>query len=175
MSNRAYLSLGSNIGDREQWIIDAVRELNKVPGIDVEKVSSIYETVPVGYTEQDLFLNIAIGVTTTLSAHELLTTCLAIEEKLGRVREFRWGPRKIDLDILLYNKENIEMKDLEVPHPRMAERAFVLVPLLEIAQDIELPGTGMNIAGILKRLPDKEGVHLWKRISGAGASALLES
>ncbi|MBD8005927.1 2-amino-4-hydroxy-6-hydroxymethyldihydropteridine diphosphokinase [Bacillus norwichensis] len=175
MNNLAFLSLGSNIGDREKWLKAAIRELKQTKGIEIEKVSSIYETDPVGYTDQDLFLNIAVKITTSLSAYELLTRCLQIEERLGRVRKFRNGPRKIDLDILLYNNENIEMEDLQIPHPRMTERAFVLVPLLEIDGKVKLPEQNVSLVDVLNEIPDKEGVRLWKQINGEGGSGLFES
>ena len=117
----------------------------------------------------------AVKVSTTLSAVELLDLCLSIEKELGRIREFRWGPRIIDLDILLYNKENIEMEKLQVPHPRMVERAFVLIPLLEIDRSLVLPISYAPLVEVLDEIPDKEGVRLWKQINGEDASALFES
>lgn len=175
MNNIAYLSLGSNIGDRENWLKEAVRELEQTSRIRVEKVSSIYETDPVGFTEQAPFLNMAVKVSTSLTARELLDRCLEIEEEMGRVREIRWGPRKIDLDILLYNNENIEMEDLRIPHPRMTERAFVLVPLLEIDGKVRLPKQSVSLGEVLSEIPDKEGVRLWKQINGEGGSELFGS
>ena len=100
--------------------------------LSVEELSSIYETDPVGYTNQACFLNAVIKITTSLKSEELLQTCLFIESQLGRKREIRWGPRTLDLDILLYNQENIETESLIVPHPRMQERAFVIIPLMEL-------------------------------------------
>ena len=131
--NVAYLSLGSNIGDRLHHLKESVRALHVSNGTTVTSISSIYETVPVGYTNQADFLNLVIRVETDLTAHELLVLCQSIEQELGRVREVKWGPRTVDLDILLYNNDNIETENLVVPHPRMHERAFVLIPLLEIA------------------------------------------
>ncbi|MBM7716671.1 2-amino-4-hydroxy-6-hydroxymethyldihydropteridine diphosphokinase [Siminovitchia sp. FSL H7-0308] len=175
MDNIAYLSLGSNIGEREKFLLDAVRELKNTEGICVKQVSSIYETDPVGYTDQAPFLNMAVKIATSLSPEELLSKCLFIEKTLGRVRKYKWGPRKIDLDILLYNTENIEMEVLQIPHPRMTERAFVLVPLLEIDGTLELPNNDVSLAKRLDEIPDKEGVRLWKQINGEGASALFEN
>ena len=175
MINIAYLSIGSNIGDRERWLKQAIMELERTDGLQVEKISSIYETDPVGFAEQDTFLNMAVKVRTSLSAHELLIRCLQIEKQLGRVREFRLGPRKIDLDILLYNNENIEMEDLQIPHPRMTERAFVLVPLLEIDGKVRHPQQNVSLVEVLSGIPDKEGVRLWKQINGEGGSVLFES
>ncbi|MBS4179708.1 2-amino-4-hydroxy-6-hydroxymethyldihydropteridine diphosphokinase [Lederbergia citrea] len=173
--NSAYLSLGSNMGDRQECLRLAIQELEKNPDVKIAALSSIYETDPVGYTDQANFLNMAVKVSTTLSALQLLELCLRVEQDLGRIREFRWGPRIIDLDILLYNKENIEMETLQVPHPRMTERAFVLIPLLEIDRSLVLPKTYTPLVEVLDEIPDKEGVRLWKQINGEDASALFES
>lgn len=159
--NIAYISIGSNIGDRLHHLTEAVRELHSHEKVEVTKVSSIYETAPVGYTDQADFLNLAICVKTSLNPYELLAACQAIENGLGRVREVRWGPRTVDLDILLYNNDNIEAENLIVPHPRMGERAFVLVPLLEIA-----PAIGHPVTGIRFEIPKDEGVWRWKEIDG---------
>lgn len=175
MNNIAYLSVGTNMGDRFANLQTAVRKLADLEQIRIEAVSSVYETDPVGYTDQALFLNIAVKLSTSLSAAELLERCLGIERRLGRVREFRWGPRVIDLDIILYNKDNIETEVLTVPHPRMQERAFVLVPLLEIEPALSLPGKHTPLIEVLNEIPDKEGVRLWKQINGEGAYALLEN
>lgn len=172
MHNQAYISLGSNIEDRYTFLTNAINELNKHEKIEVVNVSSTYETDPVGYTEQNPFLNMVISVMTMLRPHELLAVCLKIELELGRKREIRWGPRTIDLDILLYNQENIKSKDLIIPHPRMSERAFVLIPLLEIASHLSYPWLhDINIV----ELQEKEGVRLWKRKSGEDAFAPIEN
>lgn len=138
---KAFISIGSNIGDRLDHLKQATRALHSHEGISVLSVSSIYETAPVGYTDQADFLNLTTGIETELSAHALLTVCQEIEQELGRVRDVRWGPRTVDLDILLYNNEGVETEDLVVPHPRMHLRAFVLIPLLEIAPTIAHPVT----------------------------------
>ncbi|MDM5231214.1 2-amino-4-hydroxy-6-hydroxymethyldihydropteridine diphosphokinase [Lysinibacillus pakistanensis] len=130
--NNVYLSIGTNMGERLENLQHAVELLKDNKGIEVVRISSVYETAAVGYTDQADFLNIAVHIKTALSSSEILTICQSVEQELGRVREFRWGPRIIDLDILLYNHENIETESLIVPHPRMYERAFVLVPLVEI-------------------------------------------
>jgi 2-amino-4-hydroxy-6-hydroxymethyldihydropteridine diphosphokinase len=171
MTNIAYIGLGSNIGDRFGYLKQAVFLLNELDNTKVEKVSSVYETAPVGYVEQEPFLNIAIQVSTNMDAHKLLETMQSIEMKLGRKREIRWGPRTIDLDILLYNHENIETESLIVPHPRMYERAFVLVPLCDINKDVKQAISDMQLEEMIRR----EGVTVWKRTSGEGASALLEN
>ena len=166
MENRAFLSLGSNIGDRHHNLLAAIGLLAEKPSVELVNYSSVYETDPVGYEDQDLFLNMVIEIYTNLSPFELLELCLKTELSLGRKREIRWGPRTIDLDILLYNQENIETEKLFIPHPRMAERAFVLVPLYEVAGDIELPGKREPLTLLIDRLPDKEGVRIWKRKNG---------
>ena len=160
----AYLSIGTNIGEREQNLQDAVKLLVAHEEITVTAISSIYETAAVGFTEQADFLNIAVDVETSLNAFELLAQCQKIENDLGRVREFRWGPRIIDLDILLYNNEKYETENLIVPHPRMFERAFVLVPLEEIMT--QKCGMLVSVQKALLALDiEKEGVKLWKKIA----------
>lgn len=100
---------------------------------------------------------------------------MRIEEELGRKRLIRWGPRIIDLDILLYNQENIETEKLTVPHPRMLERAFVLIPLMEIQENIQIPRAEKSLAAYLQEIPDREGVQIWKRKNGEGVFALFEN
>lgn len=135
----AYLGLGSNMGDRELQLEEAIKLLNEVNGIEVIQTSPIYETKPVGYTEQPDFLNMCIEISTELESSELLKVCMTIEQQLHRVRVERWGPRTIDIDILLYDQSVIQSPDLEVPHPRMTERAFVMVPLNDIASNVVEP------------------------------------
>ena len=161
---RAFISIGSNIGDRLDHLKGAIRALHSHEGISVLSVSSIYETAPVGYTEQADFLNLAIGLETELGAHELLAVCQEIEQELGRVRDIRWGPRTVDLDILLYNNEVIVAEDLEVPHPRMHERSFVLIPLLEITPAIGHPATGKLYSEEVS--VHEDGVVLWQKVDG---------
>lgn len=158
MENTAFISLGSNIGNRYDNITSAIKRLISYPDINLVNYSSIYETDPVGYEDQDLFLNMVIEVQTALSAMELLNICLKTELELGRKREIKWGPRTIDLDILTFNQENIETEKLIVPHPRMFERAFVMIPLLEIGNKL--------LEASLEELPNKEGVRIWKRKNG---------
>ncbi|HJH10092.1 MAG TPA: 2-amino-4-hydroxy-6-hydroxymethyldihydropteridine diphosphokinase [Metalysinibacillus jejuensis] len=128
--NDVYLSIGTNIGEREDNLRRAVRLLAEQ--VTVETVSAVYETAAVGFTDQADFLNIAVHVKTALSPLAMLDVCQAIENELGRVRTVRWGPRVIDLDILLYNNENMNTERLILPHPRMYERAFVLIPLFDV-------------------------------------------
>ncbi|HET6657088.1 MAG TPA: 2-amino-4-hydroxy-6-hydroxymethyldihydropteridine diphosphokinase [Gaiellaceae bacterium] len=137
----AYIGLGSNLGDREATLREALQRLGGLDGIDVAAVSSFRETDPVGRLDQPRFLNAAAALETKLSPRELLGCLLEVERALGRDRtkEERWGPRTIDLDLLLYGDEAIAEPGLEVPHPRMAERAFVLEPLLELDPGLRLP------------------------------------
>jgi 2-amino-4-hydroxy-6-hydroxymethyldihydropteridine diphosphokinase len=136
---RAFIGLGSNLGDRLANLKEAVLRLAKTEGVDVTRVSRVYETSPVGPPQPD-FLNAVAEVWTSLSAMELLAVSLRIEEEMGRVRDERWGPRVIDLDLLNYGRMNIDEQGLIVPHPRMHERSFVLMPLLELEADPLLPG-----------------------------------
>src|SRR5699024_3773735 len=130
-----YLALGSNIEPREKYLTSALEALNDHQQITIIKKSSVYKTAPVGYTDQADFLNMVIELATSLLPLELLDVCQAIEKQLDRRREIRFGPRTIDLDILIYNQENRETERLTLPHPRMHERAFVLIPLDEIAPE----------------------------------------
>lgn len=133
----------------------------------MELISSIYETAPVGYENQDDFLNMAVKITTSLRPEELLSLTQKIEQELGRTREVRWGPRTADLDILLYNRENIETEQLVVPHPRMYERLFVLVPMSEICPEIgEVQ---------INAVTDQEGVSIWKKTCGVEEFVHTES
>lgn len=131
------LGLGSNISNavhtREENIAMAISFLGSHPRITIEKVSLLYETEPVGLKEQPNFLNAVIAIDTDLPPLELLTVCLATEQQMGRVREIRWGPRNIDIDLLVYHDVEMTTTALELPHPRMPERKFVLIPLAEIA------------------------------------------
>lgn len=131
--NRAYLSIGSNIGNRIDYLTRAIDQLQHHPGIHVKRQSSIYETEPVGLINQANFLNIVVEIETSLEANALLQVCQLVEELLGRERVIRWGPRTVDIDILLFNEEVIRTETLIIPHERMHERLFVLVPLLELA------------------------------------------
>ena len=172
--NKVFLSIGTNIGERAVNLQLAVRILMDKEDVEVKRVSSIYETVAVGYTEQADFLNIAVYVETLLGAEEMLAVCQSIENELGRVREFRWGPRIIDLDVLLYNHENIETEHLIVPHPRMYERAFVLVPLEEIA-DAECAMLEKVKFALQSLDREKEGVNQWKKIATVDEFVHFES
>lgn len=142
---QVYLGLGSNIGDRKQQLLKAIDLIGNIKGIKVTKQSSIYETAPIGYTDQPNFLNLCLEIETELSPQQLLKHCLDIEQQLHRVREIRWGPRTLDIDILLYSDNIIETDNLSIPHPRMQERAFVLIPLNDIASDKKDPRLNQKI------------------------------
>ncbi|SHH82878.1 MULTISPECIES: 2-amino-4-hydroxy-6-hydroxymethyldihydropteridine diphosphokinase [Virgibacillus] len=165
--NHVYIALGTNIEPRERFLKEGLRLLQEHAQIHVTKTSSIYQTAPVGYTEQSDFLNMVIEVETSCLPLELLAYCQQIENELGRKRIIRFGPRTIDLDILLYNQENIEMERLTIPHPRMHERAFVLVPLNEIAPHavLPLPNGDKEVSMVVKELPgnDLKDVVKWTK------------
>jgi 2-amino-4-hydroxy-6-hydroxymethyldihydropteridine diphosphokinase len=158
----AYIALGSNIDNRETYLKQAIASLYHHADIDVKACSSIYETEPVGYVEQSPFLNMVIAVQTKLPALELLKVLQAIEQQLGRTRDLHWGPRTIDLDMLFYGKEQIESEELVIPHPRMYERAFVLIPLAEVLRKQDHVPEG--ISAKLDKLEGKEGVKIWKKV-----------
>jgi 2-amino-4-hydroxy-6-hydroxymethyldihydropteridine diphosphokinase len=139
VGTEAYLALGSNLGDRLEHLREAVRLLDVTEGIDVVRSSRIYETEPVG-PPQPAYLNAVIEVDTSRSPRELLGAGLAVEDALGRVRAERWGPRTMDVDVLTYDGLTVDEPDLQIPHPRMHERGFVLVPLGELEADPMLPG-----------------------------------
>ena len=132
MKNKVYLSLGSNIGNRQEYIESAIELVGKREGIKILKKSGLYETSPVGYVEQDLFLNAVIKIETDFSERDILKIINKIENELDRKREIRWGPRTIDIDILIFSDKKINETDLIIPHKEMLNRLFVLVPLIEI-------------------------------------------
>jgi 2-amino-4-hydroxy-6-hydroxymethyldihydropteridine diphosphokinase len=148
----AYIGIGSNLGERDATIRDALELLAADPELEVEAVSSIRETDPVGVLDQPRFLNAAIRLATDLAPHPLLERLLAVEQQLGRVRTGeRYGPRTIDLDLLLYGHEIVDEPGLRVPHPRLAERRFVLEPLAELDPGLVVPGLG-PIQALLAKL-----------------------
>jgi 2-amino-4-hydroxy-6-hydroxymethyldihydropteridine diphosphokinase len=144
VSTSAYLGLGSNLGDRLEHLREAVRLLAREPGVEVVRSSRVYETEPVG-PPQPAYLNAVVEVRAEGSARELLEACRRVEDMLGRVRAERWGPRTLDVDLLTFGEQTIDEPDLIVPHPRMHERGFVLVPLGELDADPMLPG-GRSLA-----------------------------
>jgi 2-amino-4-hydroxy-6-hydroxymethyldihydropteridine diphosphokinase len=141
--NRAYVGLGTNVGDRTAMLAAALEQLAADRRIEVVAVSAIRETEPVDFTDQPRFLNAVVAVGTDLPPRELLDLLLGIERRLGRTREGpRFGPRTIDLDLLLYGDRQIDEPDLEVPHPRLHERLFALEPLADLDPDLVVPGRG---------------------------------
>jgi 2-amino-4-hydroxy-6-hydroxymethyldihydropteridine diphosphokinase len=138
----AYVGLGANLGPREITLLRAVDLLAETDGVEVLAVSQLRETEPVGVVEQPLFLNGAVALDTSLSARELLDRLLEIELGLGRVRDVRWGPRVVDLDLLVYGDRQVDEPGLRVPHPRLYERRFALEPLAELDPELDVPGLG---------------------------------
>ncbi len=136
---RAFLSLGSNLGDREATLDAALRALEASGEVRIIRRSSLYETAPVGKIDQPEFCNLVVEVETVLSPEALLDLCQQVERDLGRVRDEHWGPRTADLDILLYDRRSVSTERLRIPHPEMLRRRFVLEPLLEIAPAAALP------------------------------------
>jgi 2-amino-4-hydroxy-6-hydroxymethyldihydropteridine diphosphokinase len=154
-----FIGLGSNVGDKEATLNAAVEKLRNIA--EIKKISSVYETEPMEYENQEWFLNMAVEMATALQPHALLKQLHRIEESLGRTREIRYGPRTMDLDILLYDDAILREKDLIIPHPKMRERAFVLVPLREIASDIIHPIYKKSIKTLLKQLFNNYAIRLW--------------
>ena len=159
----AYLGLGSNLGDRRAALAEALRLLDAEVAVELAVCSSVYETEPWGVAEQPAFLNLAAGVRTTLEPPQLLAVCQRVESQVGRTETYRWGPRVIDVDILLYGEEivSLESPDLQIPHARMSERAFVLVPLAQIADSAVVPPAGTTVGQLLARVEGADGVKLW--------------
>lgn len=173
-----YLSLGANIGDRFKHLKRAIQLLQQEKEISIQSLSNIYETEPVGFVDQPPFLNMVVGGETELWPEQLLQTVLDVEKRLGRVREIRWGPRTIDIDILTYGQEVITKGNLEIPHPRMQDRLFVLIPFAEIAAEQLIP-IGENqfqtASQLLENVKDKSGVNKWKDIDWEIELELIES
>ena len=148
----SFLSLGSNLGNRLEHLSDAVISLQNHPKVKVTKVSAVYQTKPVGGPEQDDYLNAVLEIETELSPTELLEVIQSIENGQDRVREVRWGPRTLDIDVLTYNDLILGDEKLTLPHPRISERAFVLVPWHEIAPDTVIAGVG-ELEGLYQQIP----------------------
>jgi 2-amino-4-hydroxy-6-hydroxymethyldihydropteridine diphosphokinase len=150
---RAYVALGSNLGDRRQTLLDAVEALRAEPGIEIAAVSALIETEPVGNVDQPRFVNGVMALDTTLPAGALLELLLDVERRFGRTREGvpAQGPRTLDLDLLLYGDAEIDEPGIQVPHPRLHERSFVLGPLAELAPELEIPGLG-EVQALIARL-----------------------
>ncbi|AJY77647.1 2-amino-4-hydroxy-6-hydroxymethyldihydropteridine pyrophosphokinase [Paenibacillus beijingensis] len=169
------MALGSNLGDRSGMLAEALRRLDASEGVEVTGVSAVYETDPVGYTEQPAFLNMAAALRTTLPPLDLLRLLLAVEQQLGRVRDVRWGPRVIDLDLLLYGAVKMDEEELTLPHPRMMERAFVLVPLADVlaaGHPLQAEVAELALAALRE---GKEGIVSWNTINWRSGSAPFEN
>jgi 2-amino-4-hydroxy-6-hydroxymethyldihydropteridine diphosphokinase len=139
VTRRAYLGIGSNLGDRLAHLQGAVHGLAATPGVSVVAVSAVYETAPVGGPPQPDYLNAAVAIATDLGARDLLGVAQRLERRAHRVRTERWGPRSLDVDLLLVGDEEIHDDDLEIPHPRLAERGFVIAPLVDLGAGADLP------------------------------------
>ena len=137
---KAFLSLGSNMGDRLEYLSKAIDEISQIQGCNILNKSRVYETEPWGYENQEAFLNLCISIETSLSPYELLESLQTIELELDRVRKIHWGPRTIDIDILLFDDIICEDDKLTIPHPRRRERAFVLIPLYDIEKNLIIDG-----------------------------------
>ena len=163
--SKVFVGVGSNLGDREFLIRKAIEALRDLPHTVVARVSSLYDTDPVGDVEQPQYLNAVVWLETELTPRELLWQLLLIESRMGRVRTQRWGPRPIDLDLLFHGAEQLDEPDLKVPHPEAHRRAFVLIPLSEIDPDFVHPETGESIRKMLKKLdpnpPVRKGGRFW--------------
>ncbi len=162
---KVFVGLGSNLGERESMIRLALEALSRLPGTHLVKASSLYDTEPVGEVDQPNFLNAVAQLDTELTARQLLWNLLLIEKRLGRVRTQRWGPRTIDLDLLLHGSLVLDEPELTVPHPELTARSFVLVPLVELDPLLVHPVTGETLLHHLSRLntrpPVKRGSRLW--------------
>lgn len=164
METRAYIGLGSNIGEKAQNLENARAEINQITGVKLDSVSSLYVTAPWGKTDQEDFVNQVARIITSLPAGELLHRLQEIEIKMGRQRKEKWGPRIIDLDILLYGEEVLNSEELKVPHPYMRERLFVLIPLQEIDAALVFPDDGAILEEVLSRAKARDGNEKIRRM-----------
>ena len=154
----AYLGLGTNLGDRTTNLREALGLLASAPGLRLLRCSQVYETEPWGVAEQPRYLNCVAEVAATLNPEALLTRCKEVEERLGRLPGPRWGPRLIDLDILLYGTRVVDLPHLEIPHPRLHLRAFALIPLSELAPSAVHPALGQSVGQLSENAEGRDGV-----------------
>jgi 2-amino-4-hydroxy-6-hydroxymethyldihydropteridine diphosphokinase len=159
MRHIAYIGIGSNLGDKVYQCERAISEILRADQNKLLAKSSLFKTKPIGYTSQDWFINGVIKIETDLEPLELLQVLKDIESRLGRKESFRWGPRTIDLDILLFDEEETEMEGLQIPHPRLQERQFVLIPLAEIDRSLIHPVLKKSIGELLENLKEDQGVE----------------
>ena len=172
MNRTVYLALGSNIADRKENLCEAVRQVSEISNTTLKAVSDIYETDPVGYSQQDQFLNMALRIETELEPMSLLSQLQSIEKALKRTTTIRWGPRTIDIDILLFGNEVVNLPELQIPHPRMFERAFVLVPLKDVYIADKLIQYDLN--ALIDRCQDKYGIRFYEKFPFSPASDIIE-
>lgn len=159
----SFIGIGANEGRPVAQCLEAIERMHAAPGVRVLRRSSLYRSEPVGLREQDWFVNAVVEIRTVLQAGELMQVLQAIERMMGRERDVRWGPRVIDLDILLYGQQVIQTPDMNIPHPEFHKRRFVLMPFHEIAPYVMHPAFGVSIHGLLERLSDELQVELIKR------------
>ncbi|MDP4093017.1 MAG: 2-amino-4-hydroxy-6-hydroxymethyldihydropteridine diphosphokinase [Bacillota bacterium] len=159
MVHKVYLGLGSNIGDKEKNLKTAIDYISQIKDTTLKSISPIYKTKPVGYTAQDDFLNAAVLIETGLEPLEVLSNTRQIENRMGRIREIHWGPRIIDIDILLYDELQINHPELTVPHPLMFQRAFVLRPLKDIYTSVRI--LGFDIDELILKCDDRNDIDLY--------------
>ena len=158
-NERVFIALGSNLGDRPAWLRQAQEKLFGVPTVQLVAASAIYETEPVGKTDQPAFLNQVVEVRTALAPEDLLSRLLQVERELGRVRNERWGPRNIDLDLLAFGDRNFKTSRLVLPHPELHHRRFVLQPWAEIAPEFIVPGLSATVEELLENCRDSNRVQ----------------
>lgn len=157
-----YIALGTNLEPRAAHLDKALELFHSLSGVEVKRVSSIYESKPVGYLDQPDFLNLVFEAETELLPLDLLDSCQTIEQELGRVRTIRFGPRTLDVDIVLYGVASIDEERLTVPHPRMQERSFVLLPLQELNPEYVVPEWNKTVNELVAELPAKDLEEIWK-------------
>ena len=160
----AYIGIGSNIGDKVQQCQKAISEILKIDRHKLLAKSSFFKTQPIGYTSQDWFVNGVIKIETNLEPLDLLRVLKTIELHLGRTETFRWGPRTIDLDILIFDDREMKTEDLQIPHPLLHERQFVLIPLVEIDRDLVHPVLEKTVGEILENFKEDQGVEKLKSL-----------
>jgi 2-amino-4-hydroxy-6-hydroxymethyldihydropteridine diphosphokinase len=153
-----YIGIGSNLGDRQGNCLRAVERMDRLAGCRITSCSDWFLTKPVGVEGQEWYVNGVVSLTTDISPQDLLKRLLAIEADMGRIRRERWGPRNIDLDILLFGQEIVQESTLKIPHPRMHLRRFVLEPMTQLAPDFVHPGLGLSIEVLLEKLPKDDQV-----------------
>ena len=158
---RAFIGLGSNLGDRCAHILLSIKEIKEIPGVKFKQVSGLYNTEPVGHVHQENFLNAVVEVTISISPEKLLDELQNIEKRIGRTREIKWGPRIIDLDILYIDSVKSTSRNLILPHKELAFRLFVLEPLHEIASEVIINGAEKTVKQLLNETPDKSKVDLY--------------